>query len=563
MSASFLNYFIIYNSQNYKSEKYKDFKEFKSYLSSESNKSFIILDNLGNEYDQDTINKIKFDINNNQKAKYIIFYYNNKKVDEYLFNQSTADDILLNQIEVDKILSQYLETKKNNLKISKQVCDEILSRYEEFKDDKDNIIEFVENYEHKFENDKECKKYMDMIKNSPKEIENLSPKFKDMLESDVVPVYEEIMNKIEKIIKIEIKGKPNIKSFEDKKLLFEENNKIIKLKLLKTINEQELLYSIQTKLNEVLISGEKINFFLNLSEIPNMYHQISEQNLKAEYKRRNRFNYLYDQIMNFVESELIGREYEYRKKFIKNNFKFTNKLKMEKKTISIFNKLIDYEAQQTFKPNNDLYKSIYDMPDNLRLSIDELIEYLSKISEEIFSKPKKFINNKIISENQLNNMNEDKNINNNKFSHQFGEIKKILKSSSVPELSQNKIISIIESKIINQNQNNSPKLINKNSSEDILLSGWDYSIQEKDNNTEINQQQLNKMVQSFSDTYDKFLWFYEKVFNYLKIYNSNYDHKDIELDKKEPYTLNNYLIEILNENKTLKEKLKQLEDIVK
>ena len=124
-----------------------------------------------------------------------------------------------------------MESKKNNLINSKQICDEILSRYEEFKEDKENINEFIENFGNKFENDKECKRYIDMIENSPKELDNLSPKFKEM-ESDIEPMYKEIMNKIEKIIKIEIKGKPNIKTFQDKKQLFEDNDKIIKSKLL-------------------------------------------------------------------------------------------------------------------------------------------------------------------------------------------------------------------------------------------------------------------------------------------------------------------------------------------
>ena len=258
--------------------------------------------------------------------------------------------------------------------------------------------------------------------------------------------------------------------------------------------------------------------------------------------------------MHFIESDLICKEFEYRKNFIKKNFKFTNKMKIEKKTITILNKLIDFEAQQHFIKDVELYKSNYELVDNLTKSIDELTEYLNNISEELFSKKKKDINiNKNKSESRIN---QDKNINNNnRYSEQLGEIKQIIRSSSLPEIKENKIISIIENKIlrINNDFKNNISSNNNSSNDDLYLSNIDF-------NTSVNpsNQNVNKIIQSFSDTYGKFLWFYEKVYNYLSIYNQRCDKKTVELNKDDPFSLNNYLIEILNENKLLKDKIRQI-----
>ena len=546
-----LNYFFIYDSLNYICEKFKDLNDFKMKFIEDKNRQFLLFDTLGKEYNQDTINFISVD-ENNPRAKYVIYYYNNNQ--NYVFDERTAGDILLNQIEIDNILSKYLESKKSYLIQSKEVCDEILKRSEEFNEDKDRINEFVDKYGKIFEKDKECKKYLDMINNSAKEIDNLSPKFKEIMESNISMMYNEVINKIENIMKKELNGNPNVETFDEKKKIFKGNDSIIKKKLLSIINSQELIYSVQKKMNETLIYGEKINFLLNLSEIPNIYALINKDNLKEEYKRRNKFNYLYEKIMHFIESDLICKEFEYRKNFIKKNFKFTNKMKIEKKTITILNKLIDFEAQQYFIKDVELYKSNYELVDNLTKSIDELTEYLNNISEELFSKKKKDINiNKNKSESRIN---QDKNINNNnRYSEQLGEIKQIIRSSSLPEIKENKIISIIENKIlrINNDFKNNISSNNNSSNDDLYLSNIDF-------NTSVNpsNQNVNKIIQSFSDTYGKFLWFYEKVYNYLSIYNQRCDKKTVELNKDDPFSLNNYLIEILNENKLLKDKIRQI-----
>ena len=552
---SSLNIFELYDTSNYKSEKFRDITEFKKHFNEKSNESFIFLNSLGKEYNEDTINQINLE-ENSQKIKYLIYYYNNNT--NYSFEEKTANDLIYNQIKIDEILSEYLNSKRTYLINSKKVSDEILERAEAFKEDKENINDFLDKYENIFEKDKECNKYIKMIKSSPKEIDSLLPKFKEIMESEINEMYNEVMNKVENIMKIELKGYPDInkKNYEEKKYIFGEFHSIIKEKLKKIINNQELIYSMQKKLNEILIYGEKINFILNLTEIPNIYNEINKDNLKAEYKRRNKFNYLYEKLMHFIESDLICKEFEYRKDFIKKNFKFSNKLKIEKNTLNILNKLIDFEAQQFFITETELYKSNYELIDDLTKSIDDLTEYLNNISEELFSKKKKKINinDKNNTDIQLNKLDNDKKNIYEKYPEELGEIKQILRSSTLPDLKQNKIISFIENIILNKNNENIKSL--KSLNNDLNLSNNDsFSYEELQNKNNAN---INKIIQTFSDTYGKFLWFYEKVFNYLSIYNSQVDKKNIILNKNDPFSINSYLINILNENKKFKETIKQI-----
>ena len=552
---SSLNIFELYDTSNYKSEKFRDITEFKKHFNEKSNESFIFLNSLGKEYNEDTINQINLE-ENSQKIKYLIYYYNNNT--NYSFEEKTANDLIYNQIKIDEILSEYLNSKRTYLINSKKVSDEILERAEAFKEDKENINDFLDKYENIFEKDKECNKYIKMIKSSPKEIDSLLPKFKEIMESEINEMYNEVMNKVENIMKIELKGYPDInkKNYEEKKYIFGEFHSIIKEKLKKIINNQELIYSMQKKLNEILIYGKKINFILNLTEIPNIYNEINKDNLKAEYKRRNKFNYLYEKLMHFIESDLICKEFEYRKDFIKKNFKFSNKLKIEKNTLNILNKLIDFEAQQFFITETELYKSNYELIDDLTKSIDDLTEYLNNISEELFSKKKKKINinDKNNTDIQLNKLDNDKKNIYEKYPEELGEIKQILRSSSLPDLKQNKIISFIENIILNKNNENIKSL--KSLNNDLNFSNNDsFSYEELQNKNNAN---INKIIQTFSDTYGKFLWFYEKVFNYLSIYNSQVDKKNIILNENDPFSINSYLINILNENKKFKETIKQI-----
>ena len=172
---SYLNIFPLYISQKYQLINFKNISEFKNYfIHQENNKPFIILNSLGKEYNQDSISQIKLE-EKNQGAEYLIHYYDDKM--KYNINEESVDNIYLNQMEIDKILTSYLDSKKSSLLKSKEICDEILKRSEDLDDVKDRINEFIDKYGQEFEND--CKKYFDMIENSPKEINILLPKFKE------------------------------------------------------------------------------------------------------------------------------------------------------------------------------------------------------------------------------------------------------------------------------------------------------------------------------------------------------------------------------------------------
>lgn len=552
---SYLNIFPLYISQKYQLINFKNISEFKNYfIHQENNKPFIILNSLGKEYNQDSISQIKLE-EKNQGAEYLIHYYDDKM--KYNINEESVDNIYLNQMEIDKILTSYLDSKKSSLLKSKEICDEILKRSEDLDDVKDRINEFIDKYGQEFEND--CKKYFDMIENSPKEINILLPKFKENMEN-YSNMYDEVMKQIENIIKNEIKVDPS----EEKKNIIKENDLNIKPKLLNIIKSQELFYIIEKRMNELLINGEKINFLLNLTEIPNIYNTINKEKLVEEYKRRNKFNNIYDIIMQFIETDLIANEFESRKKFIKENFKFPNKMKIEKNTITILNKFIDCEAQRLSFNESELFKSKANV---LNKSIDELTEYLKKISSDLFSKKKKNLNmdNKINSELILNRkINLINNDSNNKDKYSEEELKQIIRSSSIPQFSQNKIIDMIEKEkknsINNLNINNKASTNDESGKAQINISLINDSFSNSINNSTNINANINKIVSSFSDIYGKFLWFYEKVFNYLTAYKKKCGggKNGIVLVKDDPFSLNSYLIEILNENLFLKGKIEDI-----
>lgn len=532
----------LYDSSNYECKNFQNLNEFKKYFSQKNYKQFIILDSLGNEYDQETINQIK--INENNKRGYIIYYYDRTK--KYNLDKKKDDEIdkiLLNQFGIDTILTDYLESKKTNLNNANVICDEILRRTEELERN-GRIEELIDKYENIFEVDEDFKSYIEMIKACPKQLDKFLPKFKEIIEN-----MESNMNNIfhffqenEKLI---VKGDPNQKALDKKKEILKSNDTILKKKLLNIIKNDKLI-NFSKQLNEILIYGEKINFLLNLSEIPNIYLNIDQNSLKMEYERRNKFNYLYEQTIHFLH-DLIVKELELRKKFIRDTFKLNNKLKMEKKTLHILNKLTDFEAQKNFLAQKELYKSNYQLVDDFKKSIDELVVYLNDLSKKLFSKEKNNVNldNNNLLEPKINNLNIEKNdINNKKFSEPLEEIEQILRSSSVPTKNEKQIMSIIENKIINPINLQIPKNKSSSSNNELISS-------ENSNDTNID-----KIIQFFSDTYGNFLWFYEKVYNYLEIYSQNVHKKNLALNKNDPCSVNQYLIEILNENISLKGKNK-------
>lgn len=70
----------------------------------------------------------------------------------------------------------------------------------------------------------------------------------------------------------------------------------------------------------------------------------------------------------------------------------------------------------------------------------------------------------------------------------------------------------------------------------------------------------SKVIDYFINTYSKFLFFYNKVYEYLYLYLENHSSK---LKKEEPFTLNKCLVDILNENRSLREKIQKIQEQLK
>ena len=158
------------------------------------------------------------------------------------------------------------------------------------------------------------------------------------------------------------------------------------------------------------------------------------------------------------------------------------------------------------------------------------------------------INSELILNRKINLINNDSN-NKDKYSEE--ELKQIIRSSSIPQFSQNKIIDMIEKEkknsINNLNINNKASTNDESGKPQINISLINDSFSNSINNSTNINANINKIVSSFSDIYGKFLWFYEKVFNYLTAYKIKCGD-EIVLVKEDPFTLNSYLIKILNEN---------------
>jgi hypothetical protein len=294
----------------------------------------------------------------------------------------------------------------------------------------------------------------------------------------------------------------------------------------------------------------------------------------------------------------MAEEFELRKKFFKTNCKISEKTKMEKKTIDILNKLIDIEQEKLDEElkikmvnmdiNNigsDLILDDNDDNENSKFD-DEILKYINDfkrdiegLKEIIYSKNRK--RNEDLDLNKPINISEEKIKNevNNKFQIEIEEIKNNLKTLSVPKLSQKKIMDIIENKIFktmsnlneknkadNKNENSITTEEKKNNTFNILdselfLSG---NLSFNKNERDKTKVDTNKIAKYFTDTYSKFLWFYNKVYEYLMVFKNNSGKNyGIELRKEDPCSINNFLVEILNENKKLEDKIKKINGIMK
>ena len=157
-----------------------------------------------------------------------------------------------------------------------------------------------------------------------------------------------------------------------------------------------------------------------------------------------------------------------------------------------------------------------------------------------------------------------------KFQIEIEDIKNNLRSCSIPEIKQQKIMDIIENKIyrnlsnLSENKNksdiNSKEIDNSLFDSDMMLSGVNSFNKSDEKNKNISAEQI---ANYFTNTYSKYLWFYNKVYECLKLYFDLHNINNEQLIKEDPCSINNCLVEILNENQKLKEKIHKIKDAIK
>lgn len=588
MSSSLVT-FISYNLNTFENAFNKDITSFKDFLSEQFDKGYIVFDEFGNEYKKSNLNQIK--LNNKKNLEYILYNdynYVSKSTNDTLSLKELQDKILI-QCKIDDLLTKYLDSKQTMLKNTFNICSDINERSENINIDDDTLKKFEENFS-RFSENKECKNYINLINQSNKRIETVSPNYREIFE-EVEKMYNQIMSKIIKISDYKFDGGKehyNTKDINELRSMYNNYDSYFKNKISGIFKILELIHNLESKLNELLIFAEKINFYINLSEIPTLYEKCKPK-LKEELKRRSYFKNAYNKIIEFIQSNFIMKEIEERKKFIKTNCNLSEKTKIDKKTIEILNSLFDIEEEKmneelkekikeydiTNIDNNDTLEDILKTDSKEDLSFNEdIIKGINDLKNNLNS-----IMDLIYSNNKGNNISNDiesdrqnlRNINSDKFKLEIEEIKKNLRSSSVPELKQKNILDIIENKIIgsltnlNENNNNNPSNnnnlnlnLNNRLSENLDISLWQSEL----NRSSINEQQnreSQKLGQSFINKYSKFLWFYYKVCEYLSIYfNNSEKNLDISSLKEDPYLINNLFIEILNENIKLKEMIDKI-----
>ena len=585
MSSNFVT-FISYNINTFEKESKKDITSFKEFLSEKFDNGYILFDEFGNEYKKSNLNQIK--INKKKYLEYILYNNNNyysASTNDTLSLKEIQDKILI-QCNIDDLLTKYLESKQTTLKNAFNICNDINERSENINIDDETLKKFEENFS-RFAENKECKKYINLINQSNKRIETISPNFREIFE-EVEKMNNQIMTKIVKIYDYKFVGEKtyyNTKDINELRNVFNSYDSYLKKKISSLYDCLGLIHNLESKLNELVIFAEKMNFYINLNEIPTLYEKCKPK-LKEELKRRSYFKNTFNKIIEFIQSNFIMKEFEERKKFIKLNCNLSEKTKIDKKTIEILNCLFDIEEEkidedlkEKIKENditnidgtlddiskNDSKEDLNFNEDIIR-NINDLKNNLNSIMDLIYSNNNK--GNIISNDIEIDKQKLKNGINSDKFRVEIEEIKKNLRSFSVPELNQKNIINIIENKIIgslsnlneiNNNDQNNNLNMKKDLSDNLEISVWQStSGLFKSSTNELNSTS-QKIGQFFIKNYSKYLWFYYKICDYLSIYFNNSDkNQDISLKKDDPYLINNLFIEILNENIKLKEKLNKI-----
>ena len=566
---------ILYNYQDLEKIVYSVYEipKLKKYIEQFNN--YILIDKLGNEYNQSNINSKLKEI---KKGNVEFILYSNVKneigVNQDLFTQTSLPKKIIIQKSIKVILSRYLSAKKQKLYKVHTTCNNLLNKFNNLNPN-NSIVDF-ENYFNNISKDNEnFKNILAMIKQSNNKIENLRQKYNDNYIT-VNQIYNQTLSKFdENLLKFDF----DLDCCEEKDLInkdinelikiYEANSKEIKSKFNIIIDDQYLLFDLESKLNELLFFGEEINFYFNLSNIPNLFMQCKPK-LDQEMTRRYYFKYIYNQIIDYFNVNFIPKEFELRKNFIKENCKLTPEQQMDQRSLEILGELLDIVGAEQFDDLLDKVKckdSVNtNMDQNIKLSdillneIDNLQKHLDILMDDLYKKKKYFEDDKENSKLIINDLYKD-------------EIKKNLVSLCVPEDKQSKILEIIfdlnNYNNINANNqqisDNNILLFEKkenlnNSNNSLMASSFDenlsyYGMKE----SKMSGKDVNNLTlfSSLSKVYSKPLWFYNKIYSYLNLYNEKVKRSNHKLIK-DPYSLNEYFVEVLNENINMRKKLGEI-----
>ena len=566
---------ILYNYQDLEKIAYSVYEipKLKKYIEQFNN--YILIDKLGNEYNQSNINSKLKEIKKGN-VEFILFsnVKNEIGVNQDLFTQTSLPKKIIIQKSIKVILSRYLSAKKQKLYKVHTTCNNLLNKFNNLNPN-NSIVDF-ENYFNNISKDNEnFKNILAMIKQSNNKIENLRQKYNDNYIT-VNQIYNQTLSKFdENLLKFDF----DLDCCEEKDLInkdinelikiYEANSKEIKSKFNIIIDDQYLLFDLESKLNELLFFGEEINFYFNLSNIPNLFMQCKPK-LDQEMTRRYYFKYIYNQIIDYFNVNFIPKEFELRKNFIKENCKLTPEQQMDQRSLEILGELLDIVGAEQFDDLLDKVKckdSVNtNMDQNIKLSdillneIDNLQKHLDILMDDLYKKKKYCEDDKENSKLIINDLYKD-------------EIKKNLVSLCVPEDKQSKILEIISdvNNYNNINANNQQISDNNillfekkenlnNSNNSLMASSFDenlsyYGMKE----SKMSGKDVNNLTlfSSLSKVYSKPLWFYNKIYNYLNLYNEKVKRSNHKLIK-DPYSLNEYFVEVLNENINMRKKLGEI-----
>lgn len=586
--------YIVYDISNYEVQNFDNFNTLKEFLQEKLHKKYFIIEKSGNEY-KDIINII---IPNKKERNFEYVIYNNNV--NFISNSLNKNIILekeeyqnkiKNQLKIGNIISEYLEKKKSKIQEAFTVCKEIKEKCDKIKNEGEDSLKKFQEYFSEIKDNEELKIIIERIKQSINKIKEIFPKYNEDLEN-IEKTKNQAFDEIEKIIVSILGPPPDTDDINELKKAYDNYTDYIRDKISKIIEKNELIYELSENINSLLINAEKINFLINLSNIPKIYESF-KPNLIEELKRRSYFKCIYENIIEKIQTNFFDKEFEQRKKFFKSNIEKSQISKIEGKTIEILNKLFDFEQEKIYDQlkqtitNNDLNNLdpyLIEDNDNNKDKIDFDKDFITKIGdlntnlqsliEGLYLKKKK---EKKIEENEVNEPEPDDIENNeimNKYKLEFEEIQKKLTQFSVPEIKQKEIINIIKNKIIKKLPNTSDNnriSFNDNQKDnqmfesDVMMSGMlgKSSVNFINrNNPGVSNESKKKMASYFTEKYSKFLWFYNKIYNYLEIYNTNSEKKFTDFNREDPFSVNNCIVEVLNDNKKMKEKIKKIKDLM-